>query len=413
MYRSNPLLALLVLLAGIVCLAGCDASKGSTGASDSSGAASPEQTVRKYVEAINAHDGKTVCALLLASAAYQFRIPNWGECPKFVSAYIGYAEDDPTASFHRAQTVRLEPGQARDELVSMKARVEVERDEGRQREALDDVIWLVERDGRWRIAKPSALLYAAFGAYQVPEDLLLAPDLAEQEREYEQARADERAEKAAEQATFTEPEHGVLRCGGKESAYDDASGDLHVEGDRELTPEESRRYATADIRRVAVDVKGDKICARFMLAGGKVEELLAIRLDIYSPKKSTSYAPEVELFLQVQADGRARLAYEDIHAEEDEYGRHPILAVPGQVARDGNTFSLRADRADLLRAVRDRGLPPWSGFLWGGMTFDVVRVDGERRAISDDVHGYLDMVSHPGGRVFASDDRLRRNLPTS
>jgi hypothetical protein len=417
MYRSTQSLSVLIVVALIACLTGCgssDSSAGRSGPGGSTGALTPEQAVREYVEAINAHNGKVVCSLLLDSAGYQFRIPNWGECPKFVSAYIGYAEDDPSDSFHRARILSLQPGKTRGDLASMKAKLEIERDDGRVRETLDDVIWMLEREGRWRIAKASALLYAAFGAYQVPDDLLEAPNVAEQEQRYEHELADERAEETAEQATFTEPDDIVLRCGGAESTYEDASGDLHIEGGRELTPQESSRYATADIRHVAVDVKGDMICARFTLAEEKVEELLIIRFDIYSPEKSpSSAAPAMELLLEVQADGRGRLAYEDIHADEDEYGRHPIVAVPGEVAHDGNTFSLRANRTDLLRAMRDRELPPWSGFLWGGLTMDVVRIDGERRAISDDVHGYLDMISHPGGRVFRSDERLHHDLPTS
>jgi hypothetical protein len=256
------------------------------------------------------------------------------------------------------------------------------------------------------------LLYAAFGAYQVPADLLEAPDLAAQERKYRKALESEREEEEAEQATFTEPEEGVLHCGGPESAYDDATHDLHIEGDRALTRAESNRYATADVRRVEVDVAGDDICARFTLADGKVEELLLIRFDIYSPEQNTSYGPAMKLQLEVQADGRARLAYEDIHVEADDYGRHPVVPVPGRVAREGNTFSLRANRWELLRVMRDRDLPPWTGFLWGGITFYAVTLDGNRRAVSDDVHGYLVMISHPGGRMFAPDERTHRDLPT-
>jgi hypothetical protein len=376
------------------------------------GASNPEETIREYVDGINAHNGKAVCALLLDSAAHELRIPDWGECPKFVSAFVGYAEDNPDDRFHRAKIVAIERGENEGGLLSMKVNLAVERDEGRDRETLDDVIWLVQRDERWRIAKPSGLLYAAFGTYQVPADLLEAPDLAAQEREYEKALESEREQEEAEQATFTEPEEGVLSCGGPESAYDDASHDLHIEGDRALTRAESDRYATADVRRVEVDVDGDDICARFTLADNKVEELLLIRFDIYSPEQNTSYGPAMELQLEVQADGRARLAYEDIHVEADDYGRHPVVPVPGRVAREGNTFSLRANRRELLRVMRDRDLPPWTGFLWGGITFYAATFDGNRRAVSDDVHGYLVMISHPGGRMFAPDERTHRDLPT-
>jgi hypothetical protein len=376
------------------------------------GASTPEQTIRAYVAGINAHNGKAVCALLLDSAAYEFRIPDWGECPKFVSAYIGYVETNPDHGFQRAHIVAIERGEADGELLGMKVRLSVERGEGRDREPLDDVIWLVQRDGRWRLAKASGLLYAAFGAYQVPADLLEAPDLAAQERKYQEELESEREEQEAEEATFTEPEEGVLSCGGPESTYDDASHDLYFQGGRELTRAESDRYATADLRRVEVDVDGDDICARITLADRKVEELLLISFDIYSPEQNTSYGAAMDLRLEVQADGRARLAYEDIHVEADDYDRHPIVPVPGRVAREGNTFSLRANRWDMLRVMRDRDLPPWTGFLWGGTTFYVVTLDGNRRSVSDDVHGHYVMISHPGGRMFAPDERAHRDLPT-
>src|SRR5687767_6252252 len=107
------------------------------------GASTPEQTIRAYVAGINAHNGKAVCALLLESAAYEFRIPDWGECPKFVSAYIGYVETNPDHGFQRAHIVAIERGEADGELLGMKVRLSVERGEGRDREPLDDVIWLV------------------------------------------------------------------------------------------------------------------------------------------------------------------------------------------------------------------------------------------------------------------------------
>ena len=62
--------------------------------------------------------------------------------------------------------------------------------------------------------------------------------------------------------------------------------------------------------------------------------------------------------------------------------------------------------------MRDRDLPSWNGFLWGGIMFYLVTLDGNRRAVSDDVHSYLAMVSHPGGRIFESEERMHRDLPT-
>jgi hypothetical protein len=143
-----------------------------------------------------------------------------------------------------------------------------------------------------------------------------------------------------------------------------------------------------------------------------IEERLVMRFDIYSPKKDPSFlGPQLELFMEVLADGRARLVYENLN-EEDEWSRHPLVPLSADLGHDGNTFSFRVDRRELLPIMDKRELPPWSGFLWGGLTFYLVRVDGERRAVSDDVHNYLAMISHPGGRVFESGERQKRDLPT-
>jgi hypothetical protein len=101
-----------------------------------------------------------------------------------------------------------------------------------------------------------------------------------------------------------------------------------------------------------------------------------------------------------------------IASREDEYGRHPYVAVPGRIGRDGATLSFRVKRDDLQPAVHDGDLPPWNGFLWGSISFYGVTLNGTKRAISDDLHAYLAMVSHPGGTVYESGERQLRDLPT-
>jgi hypothetical protein len=393
------------------------ATAGCGGSSDAAGSSSPAEVARAYVAAINARDGKTVCGLLLDSAAYEFRVPEWGECPKFVSAFIGYAEESDTDTFHRARIIELETGRRSGELQSIELKIEAELyEDGNEAEPVhktfDDVLWLVERDGRWRLAKASAILYVAFDAYTVPENLLDPPDLAAQQAEYERKTALERGQEEARQASLREPEERVLVCGGAESSYTDAPGDQHVEGSRDLNPDEAARYATADFRRVEVDTDGEDLCVRITLGDGEVADLLAIRFDIYSPEQNTGYlGPDLELFMEVQADGRARLAYEDA-SEEDEYGRHPFVPIAARLARDGNTFSFRVARSALPPPREDGQLPPWDGFLWGGITFYRANIDGGKRAISDDVHAYLAMISHPGGKVYESGARQQGDLPT-
>jgi len=355
---------------------------------------------------------------MVNSAASEFRIPNRAECSKVVSSYIGYGEESDTDTFHSARILDIHNGQAGGELRSVKVRIELplndQGDEARPiKKTFEDVVWLVERDGRWRLAKASALLYAAFAAYNVPEDILDAPDLASQDSAYRQKTAAEEKARRAEQATFREPEHRAFMCKGRTSSYDDPAYDLHVQGSRQLSHDKAERYGAADFRRVEVDTEGDDLCVRVKLRGSAIQDLLPIRFDIYSPKKNPTYlGPQLELDMEIQADGRARLAYEDV-SREDEYGRHPFVAVPGRVGRNAATFSFRVKRTDLIPAARDGALPEWTGFLWGGITFYAVRLNGGRRAVSDDLHAYLATISHPGGQVYESGERQHRNLPTA
>jgi hypothetical protein len=55
-------------------------------------------------------------------------------------------------------------------------------------------------------------------------------------------------------------------------------------------------------------------------------------------------------------------------------------------------------------------VPGLDGFLWGGIGFYGVTHEGERRAVSDDVHGYLAMISHPGGKAYKSGADYTRDL---
>jgi hypothetical protein len=410
--RWLSLLLLLLALGWAGFATGCDSGASPSAESARRGVgSSPLESAEAHVAAINAHDGQSICSLMLDSAAYDFRIPNWGECPKFVSAFIGYYEDSPDQEFKRARLLSIEEAAQSGELRRVRMKVQVDFEGGS--ETIDDTAWFVERDGRWRLARASALLYAAFGGASAPEDPSKPPDVRAQDEAYEEKLAAEKQAEDAEQRSFVEPEQRVFDCAGPESSYDDVGDDdIHFEGSRPLTAAERKRYASADIRRVEVDTEGDDLCMRVTLGGSEVEDLLIFRFDIYSPKRNPTYlGGEAELSLQLQADGRARLAYED-RSEEDEWGNHPYVPVPARIGRVGETLSFRVARDEVLPAVIEGLLPPWDGFLWGGIGFYAVSFEGERRAVSDDVHGYLAMISHPGGRVFESGARQKRDLPT-
>jgi hypothetical protein len=380
-------------------------------------ASSSAEVARAYVDAINAHDGATVCGLMLDSAAYEFRIAGAGECPLIVSTYIGYGEESDTDTFHRARILDLTDGERKGALRSLHLSLEVEVNEqgneaNRRKATFDDVLWLVERDGRWRLAKASGLLYASFAAYQVPDDLFEAPDLARQERAYERATAKEREQEASEEASYRPLGGQVFHCEGATTSYEDPSHDVHIEGDRDLSRAEAEAYGAADVRRVEVDTEGDDLCVRVTLRAIEIERRLVIGFRIYSPKRNATYlGPQTAVFLDVRSDGRARLTpdYRDDWGNTD-----PVILVPGALGRNGTTFSFRVARGDLLALMGDRApqLPSWEAFLWGVIDFYRVDLGGAPRAISDDVPAYYGMVGHPGGRIFDAHARQERDLPT-
>jgi hypothetical protein len=410
--RSLAYFAAFALVAG-----GCQATGGS----------SPDETVRAYVDAINARDGGAVCDLLTEEGAYEFldwlveeEYADQGVCADYISALIGYGEESDTDTFQRARILDLSEGERVGDVLGMELRVEVElNDDGNEQERItrefDDVVWLVERRGRWLLAKPSGLLMASFAAYTVPEDLLEAPDPEVQRREYERKIEAQRQRQEAERRAFAPIGGIVFECAGTRTSQDDVGsdlGDLDSQGVGDVTRELRDRLGVIDLRRVEVETQGEELCVRVTVRGGVIEERLRIIFEIYSPAKSHIYRSALDLVLEVDADGKGRFGYEDKDVQ-DEYGRHPLRFVPSQLGRDGETFAFRVARDDLPDATKYFSVPEWSGFLWSTTASTEIEVNGSRREVRDFLHEqHAGMTSHPGGQVFTVYERLERDLPT-
>jgi ketosteroid isomerase-like protein len=377
-------LVVLALLGGLVLSpTGCGSS--------SAGTATVEAATRAYVEGINARDGEAVCALMLDSVKHEFQLPTGG-CADFVSGFIGYQEDSGSDVFVRATILELHEAGGAGELLRAKLKVQIELEDGGS-EVLDDVLWLVDRGGSLRLAKASALLYASFGA-NVPEDVLEPPELAAQDQAYEEELAAEREAAEAEAASYQPLEGDVFDCRGATTSEDDPALDLHFEGDRPLEEAEAEAYLAADLRRVDVSSEGDDLCVRFILAGADVEERLVLSFRINSPDDDPA-ARQLPVLFDVVSGDRGRLVYESPD-NEDEWGRGKLLPIRVRVGRDGNAFSFRVARADLMAVVGDRfeGVPEWDEFLWLGQAFYLTRVNGRPRAVSDDLET---RVAHAAG----------------
>lgn len=384
-----------------------------------------EETVRAYVAAINAGDGKAVCGLLTVPGAYE--LVDWmveddyadeTDCPRIVSLLIGYGEEADTDTFRSARIVEVHRGEREDDVRSVPIRVEVERSEqgndlNRRTETLHDVVWLVEEEGRILLARPSSLLYASFGAYTYPPGVFDAPDTAAQRRHYHRRTAAEERTRKNESRSFRTLGDRLFRCSGARTSQVDASRDLYIGGVGYLSATDALPYGAADIRRVEVEAEGDDLCARVTVRDGEIRELLTIGFEIYSPEKNpTNFSFSLNLQLEVRADGRARLGYED-YSREDEYGRHPFIPVSTELAREGDTFGFRVTRSALPDSTRLGSVPGWDGFLWGAMTHYKIELAGESRSVGDYLHDRnMAMTSHPGGKVFSLYERQERDLPT-
>ncbi len=133
--------------------------------------------MRRYVAAIDAADGAAVCSLLAPGALAGVDLPvRRASCAASLSASIGHRGPAGSPRWLRTRlvdadsVVRIEGGLGR-----LTGTV-VHRFAGSREPSIeDDVIYLRRVGGRWRIAKPSATLYRAIGAREVPIEALRPP----------------------------------------------------------------------------------------------------------------------------------------------------------------------------------------------------------------------------------------------
>jgi hypothetical protein len=134
------------------------------------------RTVRRYIDAIDARDGAEVCTSLAPGAVQNFELPRGGGgCAGSVGASIGYRDPRGFPVFDSARIeaigeVAIGAGQAR--ATATVVTQFADRDEP---SIEDDVVYLVNVDGEWRVARPSSTLYRAVGKPEVPPQALAPP----------------------------------------------------------------------------------------------------------------------------------------------------------------------------------------------------------------------------------------------
>jgi Putative lumazine-binding len=161
-------------------LDGKDSARGgAAGGGAASGENAERQVVRaarEYLDGIDARDGKRVCAVLAPGAIQNLELPRErAGCETSLDASIGYRDPRGFPVFDRARVESVEDvtvgaGEARV-TVTVVTRF-ADRD---QPSIEDDLIYLVEIDGEWRVVKPSATLYRAVGRPEAPLEAIAPP----------------------------------------------------------------------------------------------------------------------------------------------------------------------------------------------------------------------------------------------
>jgi hypothetical protein len=136
-----------------------------------------EGTVKRYIAALNADDGKALCSLFAPDALEGVRLPERrAGCAQTLRASIGHP---PPSGAPRWLATRLVDA---DSVVLVRGGdgrltgTVVHRFAGAREPSIEeDVIYLRRAGGDWLLAKPSATFYRAIGARDVPITALTPP----------------------------------------------------------------------------------------------------------------------------------------------------------------------------------------------------------------------------------------------
>lgn len=388
-----------MLVAGCIAAAGCgDSEGGESGAVD---------VARAYVEAIDERDGERFCDLVAPyiSGTLELEIKDPDSnvsgvegCGEFISGFIGYTENAP--EFIGARVVSANAGERNGRLQAVELELEIETKEdelvaGESREVsrtetIDDVVWLAEFDGEWRVAKLSTVAQAASLAFTIGEgsaedDPLAPPDLEAQLRAY--AAEQTKSEKVAEEreASYAEP-GDPTECEGL--AIQDPAGDL-VEYVHPAPDEPAPPTPQADLRRVQLSPGAERFCVQFV-AEGNIEGPVTFSLNLRDSAAGSSF---IQIFdVDLRSDGLVRVT----SGQDDE--DHPI-PVPAEVGLGGEELTLVLTPESFSAGEptpSTTGSRPTDRFAF--MASATAQL-GERRALHDDLgpSGPANSFAYPSG----------------
>jgi hypothetical protein len=168
----------LLTAALFFCLAGIEVASGGT--SEPGTPAEAAKVARTYVEAYNRRDGATMCRQLSPELRNWFlHLPGLRRglgCAKTVAAMIGYGEESDTPTFQRLKVLSVTPQVTGEQArVTVRARYRFKKYPKPTSQVVTDRIYLVSREGNWRLAKPGGVWFFTASAYQIPESTFDPP----------------------------------------------------------------------------------------------------------------------------------------------------------------------------------------------------------------------------------------------
>jgi hypothetical protein len=134
------------------------------------------RVVHSYVAALNAHDGARACALFVSGALSSVKFPRErGDCAASLGASVGYRDPRGFPVYDRSRVARIRSVVIQGTQARVTATIVTHFADNREPSIEDDVIYLRDEGGRWLIVKPSATLYRAIGAGNIPPQVLAPP----------------------------------------------------------------------------------------------------------------------------------------------------------------------------------------------------------------------------------------------
>ena len=132
--------------------------------------------VRRYVDALDSRNGGAVCSLFVPGALDGVRLPrDRGGCGPSLTASIGYRDPRGFPVYAGSRVARMASVTIDGSTARAVATTVTQFAGDREPSIEDDVVYLEQRGGRWRIAKPSAALYRAIGVGNIPPSVLAPP----------------------------------------------------------------------------------------------------------------------------------------------------------------------------------------------------------------------------------------------